>query len=199
MPIEEGIGHRPVNFISVSSTTHLPTTKSWRDPRRERRADPRTARAHVWPGALLGNLHGPPRAERLAGSHRRRRRGAAVLRRQRRAAASAPAARATTTTTSGSASSSRARTELDHEAFALEMAKQIMAFVMSGWKTTAPNGKPLPCPGGVPFSNAAGNTSRNTVTDGPAAELAVVLYRITHEAQYLLREDGLRAGCASAC
>ena len=75
--------------------------------------------------------------------------------------------------------------ELNHEAFALEQAKQIMAFVMSGWKTTGPNGKPLACPGGVPFSNSPSNNSRNTVTDGPAAELGVQLYRITGEAQYL--------------
>ncbi|HEY7831368.1 MAG TPA: glycoside hydrolase family 76 protein [Solirubrobacteraceae bacterium] len=75
--------------------------------------------------------------------------------------------------------------ELNHEAFALEQAKQIMAFVMSGWKTTGPNGKPLACPGGVPFSNSPTNNSRNTVTDGPAAELGVQLYKITGEAQYL--------------
>jgi len=75
--------------------------------------------------------------------------------------------------------------ELDHEAFALQQAQRIMAFVMAGWQTTGPNGRPLPCPGGVPFSNASTNTSRNTVTDGPAAELGVVLYRITHEPQYL--------------
>lgn len=75
--------------------------------------------------------------------------------------------------------------KLNHEAFALEQAKQIMAFVMSGWKTTGPNGKPLACPGGVPFSNSPTNNSRNTVTDGPAAELGVQLYKLTGEAQYL--------------
>jgi Glycosyl hydrolase family 76 len=75
--------------------------------------------------------------------------------------------------------------KLNHAAFALEQAKQIMAFVMAGWQTTTPSGKPLPCPGGVPFSNASSNSSRNTVTDGPAAELGVQLYWITHEPQYL--------------
>ncbi len=75
--------------------------------------------------------------------------------------------------------------KLDHEPFALEQAQKIMAFVMAGWQTTAPSGKPLPCPGGVPFSNASTNNSRNTVTDGPAAELGVQLYWITHEPQYL--------------
>jgi Glycosyl hydrolase family 76 len=75
--------------------------------------------------------------------------------------------------------------ELNHELTALAQAEQIMEFVMSGWATTGPNGQPLPCPGGVPFSNAKNNTARNTVTDGPGAELAVQLYKITHEARYL--------------
>jgi hypothetical protein len=75
--------------------------------------------------------------------------------------------------------------ELDHDLTALQQAQQIMDFVMAGWQTIAPNGRPLPCPGGVPFSNSPHNTDRNTVTDGPAAELGVQLYRITHEARYL--------------
>jgi hypothetical protein len=74
---------------------------------------------------------------------------------------------------------------LDHEPAVLVQAEQIMEFVMTGWETTGPSGQPLPCPGGVPFSNATTNTSRNTVTDGPGAELAVQLYKITHEARYL--------------
>jgi Glycosyl hydrolase family 76 len=75
--------------------------------------------------------------------------------------------------------------ELDHEPAALAQAQQIMQFVISGWQSTGPEGQPLPCPGGVPFSNSKSNTQRNTVTDGPAAELGVQLYRITHEARYL--------------
>ncbi len=68
-----------------------------------------------------------------------------------------------------------------HEASLLEKAEQIMQFVMSGWST---NPK-LACPGGVPFSDAPSNTDRNTVTDGPAAELGVQLYRLTGNATYL--------------
>ncbi len=75
--------------------------------------------------------------------------------------------------------------ELNHNAAALAQAQAIMQFVMAGWQTTGPEGRPLPCPGGVPFSNAKSNTERNTVTDGPAVELGVQLYRITHEARYL--------------
>ena len=37
----------------------------------------------------------------------------------------------------------------------------------------------------LPFSNAPTNTQRNTVTDAPAAELGVQLYRITREVRYL--------------
>jgi hypothetical protein len=74
---------------------------------------------------------------------------------------------------------------LDRDPSALAQAEQIMQFVIAGWQTAGPDGQPLPCPGGVPFSNAADNTQRNTVTDGPGAELGVQLYRITHEARYL--------------
>ncbi len=75
--------------------------------------------------------------------------------------------------------------ELNHDTTALSGAEQIMQFVMAGWQTAGPEGQPLPCPGGVPFSNAKNNSQRNTITDGPAAELGVQLYRITHEARYL--------------
>jgi hypothetical protein len=75
--------------------------------------------------------------------------------------------------------------ELNHDATALTGAEQIMQFVMAGWQTAGLEGQPLPCPGGVPFSNAKNNSQRNTITDGPAAELGVQLYRITHEARYL--------------
>ncbi|HEY3969865.1 MAG TPA: glycoside hydrolase family 76 protein [Solirubrobacteraceae bacterium] len=71
--------------------------------------------------------------------------------------------------------------KLHHEAAMLEKAEQIMAFVMAGWQT---NPK-LACSGGVPFSDSPSNTERNTVTDGPAAELGVQLYRLTGDATYL--------------
>lgn len=71
--------------------------------------------------------------------------------------------------------------KLHHEAPVLEKAEQIMAFVMAGWQA---NPK-LACPGGVPFSDAPGNTDRNTVTDAPAAELGVQLYRLTGNGAYL--------------
>ena len=64
---------------------------------------------------------------------------------------------------------------------ALAAAEAIMAFEMAGWQASPELG----CPGGIPFSNAAENTDRNTVTTAPAAELGVQLYRITGNAQYL--------------
>ncbi len=71
--------------------------------------------------------------------------------------------------------------ELNHEPAALGAAEAIMAFVMAGWDSDPENA----CPGGVPFSNSSENTERNTVTDGPGAELALQLYRTTGIAQYL--------------
>jgi hypothetical protein len=70
---------------------------------------------------------------------------------------------------------------LRHEAPLLEKAEQIMSFVMAGWQA---NPK-LACPGGVPFSDSPSNTDRNTITNGPAAELGVQLYRLTGDQAYL--------------
>jgi hypothetical protein len=75
--------------------------------------------------------------------------------------------------------------ELTHYAAALGSAEAIMAFVTAGWQTTGPEGQQLACAGGVPFSNSLENTERNTVTDGPGAELALQLYRITGNVAYL--------------
>jgi Glycosyl hydrolase family 76 len=71
--------------------------------------------------------------------------------------------------------------KLTRNASALASAEQIMAFEMAGWSTDPA----LVCPGGIPFSNIAENTDRNTVTNAPAAELAVQLYRVTGNVAYL--------------
>jgi hypothetical protein len=63
----------------------------------------------------------------------------------------------------------------------LGSAEGIMAFEMAAWQADPR----LACPGGIPFSNAAENTDRNAVTNAPASELAVQLYQITGNAQYL--------------
>jgi hypothetical protein len=71
--------------------------------------------------------------------------------------------------------------KLTHEPSLLGSAEAIMAFEMASWE-----GNPqLPCSGGIPFSNDAENSDRNTVTTAPAAELAVQLYRATGNLQYL--------------
>jgi Glycosyl hydrolase family 76 len=70
---------------------------------------------------------------------------------------------------------------LTHETAALGSAEAIMAFEMAGWQASPELG----CPGGLPFSNVLENTDRNTITTAPAAELALQLYRVTGNSQYL--------------
>jgi hypothetical protein len=71
--------------------------------------------------------------------------------------------------------------ELDHQAALLERAEQVMAFAMAGWQTNPG----LACPGGIPFSTNVVNADRNTVTNAPAVELALQLYRVTGQNSYL--------------
>ena len=71
--------------------------------------------------------------------------------------------------------------ELTHAQALLGSAEGIMAFEIAGWQENPKLG----CPGGIPFSNLAENNERNTVTTGPAAELAVQLYRNTQDIEYL--------------
>ena len=69
----------------------------------------------------------------------------------------------------------------DHNAAVLGSAEAIMRFEIAGWQ-----GSPeLACPGGLPFSNSVENTERNTVTTAPAAELALQLFKITRNYEYL--------------
>ncbi|MCW3032471.1 MAG: hypothetical protein QOK19_775 [Solirubrobacteraceae bacterium] len=70
---------------------------------------------------------------------------------------------------------------LTRESSALGGAEGIMAFEMEGWQASPQLG----CSGGVPFSNLPGNTDRNTITTAPAAQLAVQLYKVTANPQYL--------------
>src|SRR5437763_4251921 len=63
----------------------------------------------------------------------------------------------------------------------LGAAEGIMAFEMAGWQTDPQ----LACPGGIPFSNDLENTDRNTVTNAPAAELALQLYFVTKLVEYV--------------
>jgi Glycosyl hydrolase family 76 len=68
-----------------------------------------------------------------------------------------------------------------HQTPLLGSAEGIMAFEMAGWQERPG----LACEGGLPFSNAATNGERNTVTTAPAAELGTLLYQETHDVQYL--------------
>ena len=63
-----------------------------------------------------------------------------------------------------------------------------------------PHRQAWPAPAGCPSPTPPPTARRNTVTDAPGAELAVQLYRITGEAQYLqFAENGLRMGAPAAC
>ncbi|HEX3910150.1 MAG TPA: glycoside hydrolase family 76 protein [Solirubrobacteraceae bacterium] len=68
-----------------------------------------------------------------------------------------------------------------HNAGALGYAEGIMAFEIAGYSTDPT----LACAGGIPFANTVANTDRNTITTGPAAELAVQLFQITDNTEYL--------------
>ena len=70
---------------------------------------------------------------------------------------------------------------MDHNPAVLGSAEAIMRFEIAGWQSSPE----LACPGGLPFSNSVENTERNTVTTAPAAELALQLFRITHDYEYL--------------
>jgi hypothetical protein len=70
---------------------------------------------------------------------------------------------------------------LTHDPAVLAGAEAVMAFEMAGWDANPEH----VCPGGIPFSNSAENTDRNTVTTAPAAELGAQLYRVTGQGQYL--------------
>jgi Glycosyl hydrolase family 76 len=71
--------------------------------------------------------------------------------------------------------------KLTREPAVLGSAEGIMAFEMAGWQSNPELG----CPGGLPFDNELTNSQRNTVTTAPAAELAVQLYKLTSNPQYL--------------
>jgi hypothetical protein len=71
--------------------------------------------------------------------------------------------------------------ERTHNLTALDLAARVMAFEMAGWQTNPAQS----CPGGLPFSNDPKNSTRNTVTTAPAAELALQLYRVSANAVYL--------------
>ncbi len=71
--------------------------------------------------------------------------------------------------------------EMTHKTALLGAAEGIMAFETAAWQA----GPGLGCSGGVPFSNLPENSTRNTITTAPAAELALQLYRATRNPAYL--------------
>jgi hypothetical protein len=64
---------------------------------------------------------------------------------------------------------------------ALARAQQIFALIASGWDSDARHA----APGGVFWTQAAGNNDRNTVSNMPGAQLGLRLHQITGNAEYL--------------
>ncbi|TCO46809.1 glycosyl hydrolase family 76 [Kribbella antiqua] len=64
---------------------------------------------------------------------------------------------------------------------ALARAKEIFALVVHGWDTDPSH----PCAGGVYWTQAPWSQDRNTVSNGPGAELGAHLYLLTRDTSYL--------------
>lgn len=64
---------------------------------------------------------------------------------------------------------------------ALKRAEQIFDLVVYGWDDDASH----PCPGGVFWTQASWSQDRNTVSNGPGAEIGAHLYLITGKKRYL--------------
>ncbi len=64
---------------------------------------------------------------------------------------------------------------------ALARAKEIFALVVHGWDTDPTH----PCAGGVYWTQAPWSQDRNTVSNGPGAELGAHLYLLTRDRSYL--------------
>lgn len=64
---------------------------------------------------------------------------------------------------------------------ALSRAEQIFDLVVHGWDADPSH----PCPGGVYWTQAPWSQDRNTVSNGPGAELGLQLYLRTHRPEYL--------------
>jgi Glycosyl hydrolase family 76 len=70
--------------------------------------------------------------------------------------------------------------QLTHQQSDLTRAEGIFRFVVSGWDTRTT----VACPGGVFWEDVA-NSSRNTVSNAPNAEVGLEIYRATHDSYYL--------------
>lgn len=70
--------------------------------------------------------------------------------------------------------------QLMHQRSDLRRAEEIFHFVVSGWDTRTN----VACPGGVFWEDVAGST-RNTVSNGPNAEVGLEIYQATHDPYYL--------------
>ena len=70
--------------------------------------------------------------------------------------------------------------DLTHQQPDLARAEGIFRFVVNGWDTSTTNA----CPGGVRWEDVA-NSSRNTISNAPNAEVGLEIYQATHDPYYL--------------
>jgi hypothetical protein len=68
-----------------------------------------------------------------------------------------------------------------HDASSLARAKEIFALVVHGWDNDVTH----PCSGGVFWTQAPWSQDRNTISNGPGAELGAHLYLLTRDRSYL--------------
>jgi len=67
-----------------------------------------------------------------------------------------------------------------HHPELVRRAQALFKLVLAGWDRNPSD----PCPGGVFWTQRPGETSRNTTTTAPAAQLALQLYRLTGKFRY---------------
>lgn len=70
--------------------------------------------------------------------------------------------------------------DLGYGSEALELARGVLGFVVSGWTE-----EDLPLPGGLRWNDGRRGGTRNTCTNGPAAEAALLLYEQSGEERWL--------------
>jgi hypothetical protein len=83
---------------------------------------------------------------------------------------------------------------LTHDRAVLVRAAQLFSLIVAAW-----DGDPRrPLPGGIPWTRAPGQATRNTCSTGPAAELGASLYLVTGERRYLEWARALEAWASTA-
>ncbi len=165
--------------------------------------------AYVWPYSQAAIAARTWPASRAPGSRRRRRPTAGsrrtsrtgTPRRRRRATTrtcarrSVRAATSSTTTTSGSGCTWSSTTSGPVTVPRWPGLAEIFDLVVHGWDTDPSH----PCAGGVYWTQAPWSQDRNTVSNGPGAELGAHLYLLTENRSYLTWAKRMYEWTRTAC